>query len=355
MMRKNVLIVALVLLVALVSCAEHEHAWNAGVVVKKATCVAEGEKVYTCEGCGAEMSEVLPIDYDNGHNFVDGVCTECKQEKSLITTAVARVGSAYYKTLDELFEKEKGETIDVILIKDSEISLNANTKPIGNDETKSINIHGNGNTLSFNALNNDWNNVVLKNKSAVLSISNATIKKIGYGAEGGPWNNHAICFDCNVKLNEVVANTAIVVACDSEFTDVRISDKNATQDAYMLWIVAAGQKVSLDGCTIVGNSSVEGKFNRAIAIKDQYATDTQFGKTIASVTLSVKDTVISSDKKAAILVTSTEGANIELENVNIEATPDKVNAVWIDNGSNYGAKINDKVIVKGGSAIIEGN
>ena len=353
MMRKNVLIVALVLLVALVSCAEHEHAWNAGVVVKKATCIAEGEKVYTCEGCGAEMSEILPVDYDNGHSFVNGVCTECKQEEALITTAVARVGSTYYETLDGLFEKEKGETVDVILLKNSEISLNANTRPIGNEKMKNIYINGNGNTISFKALNNDWNNVLLKNKDAVLSICNATIKKAGHGADGGPWNKHAICFDCNLKLDNVVANTAIVVACDSEFTNVSISDENSTADTYMLWIVAAGQKVSLDGCAMDGNSSV-GKSNRAIAIKDEYV-NTQFGKTVASVTLSVKNTTISSDKKAAILVTSSEGANIELENVDIEGTPDKVNAVWIDNGSNYGTKIKDKVIVKGGSAIIEGN
>ena len=354
-MRKNVLIVALVLLVALVSCAEHEHAWNAGVVVKKSTCIAEGEKVYTCEGCGAEMSEILPVDYDNGHSFVDGVCTECKQEEALITTAVARVGSTYYDTLDGLFEKEKGEIIEVVLLDDAKISIapwneeSGNRYVIGSEETKKISISGNDKTISFDRTNSDWNNVITANENTVLEISNASIVGVGHGSNTGTWNTHDIYFNCNVILKNVVSKTAIAVGMNANFEKVSISDKDVPSDTYMLWVVANGQVVKLSDCEIDGKNSSEKLSNRAIAIKDQYV------ESPASVTLSVKDTIISSDKKAAILVTSTEGANIELENVDIEGTPDKVNAVWIDNGSNYGVKIKDKVIVKGGSAIIEGN
>lgn len=57
-MRKNIFVVALVLLVAFVSCAEHEHSWKA-VSATEATCTAEGEKVFKCEGCGATRTEKI--------------------------------------------------------------------------------------------------------------------------------------------------------------------------------------------------------------------------------------------------------------------------------------------------------
>ena len=388
-MRKNVLIVALVLLVALVGCADHEHAWsewkkvkeptcteagsktrtcigcneveteeipalghkwNDGETTTEATCKKEGVKTFTCENCKETRTEAVPVDYDNGHKFgTDGICSVCNQSQTMIENAVARVGSTYYETLDGLFEKEKGESIEVVLLKDAELSIGANKeKPIGGDSTKSIAIDGNNKTLSFKGCNSDWTYVLLNNDETVLSIKDATIKKTGYGADGGPWNNHDICFNCKVLLENVESKTAIALYKDASFRNVSISDKNAGQDTYMLWIVANGQTVELDGCVIDGKSSVE-KSNRAVAIKDQYVTDPE------SVSLLIRDTNISADKKAAILVSSKGGANIELVNVDIEGTPDKVNAVWIDNGADYGANIKDKVIVKGGSVIIEGN
>lgn len=353
-MRKNIFVVALVLLVALVSCAEHEHVWEQ-VSETAATCSAKGERVFKCKGCEVVRNDEIPVDYENGHKYgEDGVCVLCKQSESLIESAVARVGSVYYETLDGLFEKEKGETIEVVLLKDAEISIapwdvkDGNKFVLGSEETKKISILGNGKTISFKRTNNDWNYVILVNKEAVLEISNASLVGTGYGSNTGTWNTHDIYFNCNLVLKNVVSKTSIAVGMNADFENVSISDKDVPGDAYMLWIVANGQVVKLNDCEIDGKSS--GKFsNRAIAIKDQYVTAP------VSVTLSVKNTIISSDKKAAILVTSSEGANIELENVDIEGTPDKVNAVWIDNGSNYGTKIKDKVIVKGGSAIIEGN
>ena len=37
-----------------------DHTWNRGTVTKKATCKEEGEKTFTCTGCGATKTEVLP-------------------------------------------------------------------------------------------------------------------------------------------------------------------------------------------------------------------------------------------------------------------------------------------------------
>lgn len=57
------------------------HSWNDGVVTKKATCQAEGLKVYTCSACGDIKTETIPADTENGHSYykakiVKATCTE---------------------------------------------------------------------------------------------------------------------------------------------------------------------------------------------------------------------------------------------------------------------------------------
>ena len=37
----------------------HEHRWDAGKVTKSATCTKDGEKTYTCSGCGETKTEVI--------------------------------------------------------------------------------------------------------------------------------------------------------------------------------------------------------------------------------------------------------------------------------------------------------
>lgn len=89
MMRKNVLIVAFVLLVALVGCAEHEHSWKA-VSATEPTCSTEGEKVFKCEGCGAtktDLIEKLPHAFGEWKNSDDlktnaRECQVCYEEET---------------------------------------------------------------------------------------------------------------------------------------------------------------------------------------------------------------------------------------------------------------------------------
>ncbi len=39
---------------------QHTHSWDAGIVTRESTCNAEGEKTYTCTGCGETKTEVIP-------------------------------------------------------------------------------------------------------------------------------------------------------------------------------------------------------------------------------------------------------------------------------------------------------
>jgi hypothetical protein len=46
---------------------QHTHTWDDGVVTKEATCGAEGTFVYTCTGCGAQKTIIIPA--TDKHNY----------------------------------------------------------------------------------------------------------------------------------------------------------------------------------------------------------------------------------------------------------------------------------------------
>lgn len=137
-MRKNVLVVALVLLIALVSCADHEHAWGEWKVVEESTCTKSGSRTRTCIGCNAVETEKLSLkehsyvwtvvvapncvdsgkseqvcsacgakgetkDVDAlGHEYgEEGKCTRCENEKTKVEAAEARIGLVYYAKFED--------------------------------------------------------------------------------------------------------------------------------------------------------------------------------------------------------------------------------------------------------------
>ena len=209
----------------------------------------------------------------------------------------------------------------------------------GADKTESIVIDGKGeHTITFNNTNSDWNAIYTKNENAVLTIKNATIDNSGHNADSGPWNSHDIIFNCNVVLDNVKSNNAIAVGKNATIKNSTITDSTCEQAAYMLWIQANGQTVTIENCKIEGKSTITND-NRAIKIADEYINEPK------AVTLNVSDTTFSSDSKAAVLVTNTAGATINWgEENDISETVDTVNAVWIDSDR---ADYMDRVVVNG--------
>ena len=57
------------------------HNWNAGVVITQPTCSTEGEKTFTCSGCGATKTEKIDIDPD-AHAWNEGEITTPATETS---------------------------------------------------------------------------------------------------------------------------------------------------------------------------------------------------------------------------------------------------------------------------------
>ena len=125
---------------------------------------------------------------------------------------------------------------------------------------------------------------------------------------------------------------AVALEGTATLKNVTISDKNATDDTYMLWI-RAGSAVTAENLTIDGKSAV-GKANRAIAIKDEYVTDLQ------QTTLTINSATITSDKYAAVYVTSASATTVDL-NGTIDVTGTAVNDKVVQIGSGD-VTVNDK-------------
>ena len=265
-------------------------------------------------------------------------------------TAAAGSGDTGSKnSFEEALTADK-ENIEIVLTGDAVYDLDGYTLPLGGENTKTITIIGNGNKVIFNKLNLNLSQINCN--GAKLVIKNATVA-IGTDRATSPsWDAHDILFKGDVAFENVTFERAVAINGNASFKNCTISDKNAKAETYMLWI-QAGSNVTLDNCTIDGKSNTT-HGNRAIAIKDQYVANA--GMT----TLTINGGKISSDKKAAVIVSTLGGANITVTGtVDITGVAkDQTNLVWKDSGSNPDNGIAystayDKITVRGASCIVE--
>ena len=169
------------------------------------------------------------------------------------------------------------------------------------------------------------NHIDTKN-NATLILKNLTISS-NYKVEGSTWDDYAIIFDCPTIIENVTFTRQVALGKNQkhELSKVTINQTAATGDMYALWL-EAGVDVTLKDCMINSINPNAGSLNRAIKIADEYITNPQLTK------LAVSGTTFKSQKKAAVLVTSTAGANIVWGEGNdiSEVAADNVNAVWND-------------------------
>ena len=233
------------------------------------------------------------------------------------SVAIISYGSQFYtfSTIEEAIAKAKaGETIE--LISDVTINYGARDLLATAAADKAVTIDGKGHTLTLNSTDSDWSSIGLENNNKLV-LKNMTVNKAGKGATSGAWNTHAIIFSTAVEMENVTVNNSVAVAADAAFTNVAFNEANGY---YSLWIEANGQTV-----TVKGGSMTATNGGRGIKIADQYIDAP------AQVKLSVDGTEFNTAKKAAVLVSSTAGAQITAANVNIEnVAEDIVNFVWVD-------------------------
>ena len=207
---------------------------------------------------------------------------------------------------------------------------------LGGEKTVSITIDLNGKKLSVDTTY--WSNLGAKNNNALFTIKNGTMTS---SQPTGTWNSYDLTFsNCDYVFENVTFEKAI--AFDNAGKSVSLKDVtiNETHDYYAMWITAAGQNVTIDGLTV---NSANG---RGIKIDEQYVG------TPANVTLNIANSTFTTAKKAAILVKSVAGAEINVSNVNIaNVAADNEFAVWVDEDA---AAYADKVVVNGALVKVEG-
>ena len=149
-----------------------------------------------------------------------------------------------------------------------------------------------------------------------------------YKVGGSTWDDYGLIFDCPTEFTDVTFNRQLVLSQPYKhiLNNVTINQTASTGDMYALWI-QAGADVTFNGGTVNAINPNSGSKNRAIKIADEYMpTPLQLTK------LNVSGVTFKSDKKAAVLVTSTAGADIiwgegnDISNV----AADQTNAVWND-------------------------
>ena len=206
---------------------------------------------------------------------------------------------------------------------------------LGGENTKNITIDLAGNKL--NITTTYWSVLGAKNDNAVFTIKNGTMTS---SQTSGTWNSYDLCFaNCNYNFENVVFEKAIALEGANKsynLTNVSITETN---DYYAIWVSAKGQNITINGLTI-------DSAGRGVKIDDQYVSAP------AKVTVSVANATFNTVKKAAVVVKSVEGAEINwgVGNNISNVAADSVNPVWVDTNA---AAYADQVTVNGASCIVE--
>ena len=285
--------------------------------------------------------------YDcNGYAEGKSIKTDCKALGNTVvglSTAAEGLAAALTAT-DENIHVILQNDIDLPIASLGDITAGSGEYKLGGENTKTITIDLNGHKL--NITTTYWSAIGAKNDEALFTIKNGTMTSTGNSA--GTWNAWDVRFsNCNYEFENVKFEKAVAldnVDRSTKMKDVTITDTHNT-DTYGLWITAEGQKVTLEDCTIDMLPATDG---RGIKIDNQYVAEADQ----KMVTLNIKDVTIKSDEKAAIVVKSVAGAEINVSNLNIgEVAQDKNNAVWVDKDASAYV---DMVIVNGASKYVEG-
>ena len=206
---------------------------------------------------------------------------------------------------------------------------------LGGEATENITIDLNRKKLTITTTY--WSGLGAKNADALFTIKNGTMTS---SQTSGTWNSYDLCFaNCNYAFENVTFEKAIALESAGKSFDLKNVTIKETHDYYAMWISAKGQTVTVDGLTIES-------LGRGIKIDEQYVSAP------AKVTLNVVDATLKTAKKAAIVVKSVAGAEINVENINIaNVAADNAFAVWVDEDS---AAYADKVVVNGAYVLVEG-
>jgi hypothetical protein len=147
--------------------------------------------------------------------------------------------------------------------------------------------------------------------------------------------------NCNYIIEDVTFDKAVAFENEGKVVSLKNVTINETHDYYAMWITAEGQTVNIDGLEIISAG-------RGIKIDEQYVDAP------AKVTLNIAGAEFTTAKKAAIVVKSVSGAEINWGTGNdiSNVQGDNTFAVWVDEDSKAYA---GNVIVNGAYVKVEGS
>ena len=266
------------------------------------------------------------IGRDAGGNVING--SEC------VSTAAALAAAL---TSDK-------ENISVALVNDIEVPIStlgqmtggSGEYKLGGENTKNISIDLAGNKLTI--ATTYWSVLGAKNADVLFTIKNGTMTS---SQATGTWNSYDLCFaNCNYNFENVVFEKAIALEAANKAYNLKNVSITETHDYYAIWVSAKGQNITINGLNVESAG-------RGIKIDEQYISAP------AKVTMSVANATFKTIKKAAIVVKSVAGAEINWGAGNniTEVAADDTFAVWVDENS---AAYADLVVVNGAPSKVEG-
>ena len=239
------------------------------------------------------------------------------------------------------------ENIEVVLAADIDCPISSlgqqtggsGEYKLGGENTNYITIDLNGKKL--NITTSYWSGIGAKNDNALFTIKNGTMTS---SQATGTWNSYDVTFaNCNYAIENVTFEKSIAFTNAEKAVALKNVTINETHDYYAMWISAKGQNVDINGLTVNAENG------RGIKVDEQYLDASEVKK----VTLNINDMKVHSQKKAAIVVKSQAGAEVNLENIDITGVyADPFHAVWVDEDA---AAYADLVTVNGGKKMVEGD
>lgn len=296
-----------------------DYGYGGTFSVKGGTYTAKPADKYIASGYHA-------INYDNKYVVVsDDITAIAKTAEELAAALTAE---------NEKINVVLQNNIDLSITSLGQITGGSGEYKLGGENTKNITIDLNGKKL--NITTTYWSNLGAKNDNAHFTIKNGTMTS---SQATGTWNSYDVTFsNCDYVIENVVFEKAIAFDNTSKSVSLKDVTINETHDYYAMWITAAGQNVTIDGLTI--------NAGRGIKIDEQYVDAP------AKVTLNLNNATFKTKKKAAIVVKSVAGAEINASYLYIdEVTEDNYFAVWVDEDA---ATYADKVVVNGAFKAVEG-
>lgn len=275
-------------------------------------------------------------DVENENKPYDGTFASAVTKKVIgdVSTA-AQLASALTANASEISVTLVEDILDLPIASLGQQTGGSGEYKLGGENTKSIVIDLNKQTL--NLTTSYMSKLGAKNDDAVFTIKNGTMTS---SSTSGTWNIYDLTFaNCNYEIENVVFEKSIAFTNDNRtatLDNVTINEQNG--DFYAMWISAVGQSITIDGLTLSSTG-------HGIKIDEEYVNNP------TKVTLNISNSKFTTVSKAAIMVDSKEGAEINVTNVDIsEVAADPVFTVWIDEDAKDHA---DKVIVSGAKVKVE--